>query len=415
MSLNKEEDAEEVVEEKESFKPIKSKIEVLDLVYHPSEERIVTGHINGKIKVYQVSNEKKRLVSFYKLHKKSIRKIAFSHNDSNIVFSASKDKSIKLFDLKHETDVLNLEKAHEKPINTFTVIDHWLVASGDDDGCVKIWDYRRKKAVMESNDCQDYISDFAVSKDGKILLATSGEGTLSAFHTKKKKLELQSELMDSELLCVTFMKAGAKVVCGTGEGVLDIFNNDEWGNISDRFPGHPSSIDCLCPLNDNIVLTGCFDGNIRACHVLPNRFMGIIGNHENFPIIKLALSPDRKTLASIAHDEYIRFWNIDGLDSKVIQASSKSDSKKLKNKKIGKNENFFSDLIEEKNDGDKDSDESGSDDSEDFSDSDASFSKSDDDSLSSDDSDEKKDKKEVEIVSKPTPNLKSILKKRLNK
>jgi hypothetical protein len=51
---------------------------------------------------------------------------------------------------------------------------------------------------------------------------------------------------------------------GTGEGVLNIFNQNEWGNISDRFPGHPSSIDALVPLNSNIVLTGCFDGNIRS-------------------------------------------------------------------------------------------------------------------------------------------------------
>lgn len=74
---------------------------------------------------------------------------------------------------------------------------------------------------------------------------------------------LQSELMDSELLCVSFMKNDKKVICGTGEGVINIFNYDEYGNISDRFPGHPSSIDCFLPLSRDIVLTGCFDGNIR--------------------------------------------------------------------------------------------------------------------------------------------------------
>lgn len=90
--------------------------------------------------------------------------------------------------------------------------------------------------------------------------------------------------MDSELLCVGIMKVfifsdkknkikdlnfkgEKKVVCGTGEGVIDIFNYGEWGNISDRFPGHPSSIDCMATLSDNIVLTGCFDGNIRFVRI----------------------------------------------------------------------------------------------------------------------------------------------------
>jgi hypothetical protein len=74
---------------------------------------------------------------------------------------------------------------------------------------------------------------------------------------------VQSELMDSEMLCTKFMKDDNKAICGTGEGVINIFNYGEWANISDRFPGHPSSIDCLLPISDDIVLTGCFDGNIR--------------------------------------------------------------------------------------------------------------------------------------------------------
>jgi hypothetical protein len=91
----------------------------------------------------------------------------------------------------------------------------------------------------------------------------SGEGTLTAYHIKGKKMLLQSELMDSEMLSVAFVKNDKYAVCGTGEGVINIFNYDEWGNISDRFPGHPSSIDCILPISNNIILTGCFDGNIR--------------------------------------------------------------------------------------------------------------------------------------------------------
>jgi WD repeat-containing protein 55 len=61
-----------------------------------------------------------------------------------------------------------------------------------------------------------------------------------------------------------WFKEDKKVVCGTGEGVLNIFNYDEWSNLSDRFPGHPSSVDSIVPVSDDILLTGCFDGNIRS-------------------------------------------------------------------------------------------------------------------------------------------------------
>lgn len=50
---------------------------------------------------------------------------------------------------------------------------------------------------------------------------------------------------------------------GDGDGGLNIFNWGEWGANSDRFPGHPSSVDCMVALNDNFVCTGSADGSVR--------------------------------------------------------------------------------------------------------------------------------------------------------
>ncbi len=62
---------------------------------------------------FDLSKTKQRLVSARKLHKKSIRKIAHPVNNSDLIFTASKDKSIQLNDLKHESNVLTIEKAHK--------------------------------------------------------------------------------------------------------------------------------------------------------------------------------------------------------------------------------------------------------------------------------------------------------------
>jgi hypothetical protein len=62
---------------------------------------------------YDLSKDKKRLVSAHKLHKKSIRKISTPENNNDLIFTASKDKSIKLTDLKQESTILTLEQAHE--------------------------------------------------------------------------------------------------------------------------------------------------------------------------------------------------------------------------------------------------------------------------------------------------------------
>ncbi len=62
---------------------------------------------------YDLKEEKERIIGIKKFHKKSIRKIDYSAANSNHIFTASKDKSIKLNDLRHEQTVLHLEKAHE--------------------------------------------------------------------------------------------------------------------------------------------------------------------------------------------------------------------------------------------------------------------------------------------------------------
>ena len=52
-------------------------------------------------------------------------------------------------------------------------------------------------------------------------------------------------------------------MCGASDGALNIYNWNEFGDLSDRFPGHPQSVDCCVALTDSIVFTGSMDGMIR--------------------------------------------------------------------------------------------------------------------------------------------------------
>jgi len=45
--------------------------------------------------------------------------------------------------------------------------------------------------------------------------------------------------------------------------VLGVFSWGDWGDITDRFPGHPHSIDTMLKLDDDTVFTGSSDGLIR--------------------------------------------------------------------------------------------------------------------------------------------------------
>lgn len=55
---------------------------------------------------------------------------------------------------------------------------------------------------------------------------------------------------------------------GTCEGHLLLYNWEEFAASSDRFPGHPASVDCLVRINENVLCTGSMDGMIRYAVII---------------------------------------------------------------------------------------------------------------------------------------------------
>ncbi|CAL1536605.1 unnamed protein product [Lymnaea stagnalis] len=329
---------------------------------HPIENIIACGNIGGDIFLHSFSNteDNKELHKFIH-HKKACRVLRFSE-DGRRLFSVSKDRSLYCVDVETGKLKKKIKKAHESPIYSMVLTGDTFVATGDDEGVLKVWDMRTKNATMEMKECDDFISDMVVEDNKKIILAASGEGTLTAFNIRRKRMDCQSELFDSELLCLTKMKGGRKLVCGTGEGVLNVFNWGQWGNISDRFPCGDTQVDSLVPITDDVLCIGTNDGFIKAVHVLPNRVLGIVGQHEgDFPVESLCMTADNMCIASCSHDQRVKFWNIEELKSQTVDTSKKAVKKAktlVKFSKAKKND-FFSGLVEtnaEQNDGNSDED-----------------------------------------------------------
>lgn len=117
------------------------------------------------------------------------------------------------------------------------------------------------------------------------------------------------------------MKNGKKVVCGSQSGVLAIWSWGYWNDCSDRFPGHPESVDAIVKWDEDAVITGCSDGALRVINILPNKLLGVVGEHAgDLPVERLALSADKQLLASMSHDNCIKLW-----DMMILQDDSDAD------------------------------------------------------------------------------------------
>ena len=49
-------------------------------------------------------------------------------------------------------------------------------------------------------------------------------------------------------------------------------------------------MDALLAFDEDTLLTGCQDGLIRIIGVLPNQMLGVVGEHGDYPVERLALS-----------------------------------------------------------------------------------------------------------------------------
>jgi len=120
----------------------------------------------------------------------------------------------------------------------------------------------------------------------------------------------RSDEQESELQCLAVIKGGSKVLCGTQDGVILIFSWDRWGDCSDRYPGQTEPVDCLWKVDESTVVTGSSDGLVRVVSIQPNKVLGVLGDHDDFPVEGMGSNSDRRVLASYSHDEVVRFWDV---------------------------------------------------------------------------------------------------------
>ncbi|CAH1957467.1 unnamed protein product [Acanthoscelides obtectus] len=324
---------------------------ITDLCFHPEHDLLAVANIVGDVLLYKYSSSEATLEETLELHTKACRDIEFSQN-GNLLFSTSKDKSIMITDMNSGKLMRFYDNSHDSPINCISVIDENIFATGDDDGMLKLWDLREKKDTQQwkTKKNTDYISDIITNDSRQYLVYSSGDGSLTTIDLKNRSVFMQSEEYDEDLTCLGLFRSETKLLAGSSKGKLYIYNWSEFGLHSDAFPGPKTTINAMVPITENIVITACEDGNLRATHLFPHRHLGIAGQH-NLSVENVDICNTGKFIASSSHDNDIRFWNIEYFEDfeKVSQKHNKHNTRKelrnnLPSSMMKNSSDFFSGL-----------------------------------------------------------------------
>ncbi|KAL4251007.1 WD repeat-containing protein WDR55/POC1 [Abortiporus biennis] len=295
--------------------------QIFDLVFHPTSSVVFTGLLTGEIKSFGYDEQGNYDEKFsLRPSKRSCRGLTMSAEGDKL-YAVGKGKALHTIDTTTGTVIESRKAAHDVAINRIKRLTPNLLSTGDDDGVIKLWDPRKPDPLRAYTHHFDFISDFLWLEDKKQLVTTSGDGTLSVIDVRSKKTEpfAQSEDQEDELLSILAIKGGQKIVVGTQIGILSIFNRKSgWGDCVDRIPGHPHSIDALCsipsyyPSSDSTFLTGSSDGLLRAVQLFPTKLLGVVADHGEFPIERIAVDRDGegRWVGSVGHDEILKLTDL---------------------------------------------------------------------------------------------------------
>lgn len=330
-------------EEKERQLDIQSTEMLMDLSFHPGSNLIAHASINGKIALTEYSNENNTEKFNQKKHKETVRSLEFSPQGDYLV-SGGVDLSFQMIDTETFKTTLKVSEAHDAPLYKVKALNANLIVTGDEDGTIKLWDRRHSqwsKAVMvDDQSLDDAVTDFFhVDKYSETLVASSAEGLLQSYKLNGKKPDIQSEVYPGEMNCLAMVHRDSKLVGGCADGKMYLFNWGQFGVHSADFGNHPDAINAMVAVTDNVVITACEDGSIRAVHLFPNRFLGTVGHHEKgYPVERLDVSHDGTLIASLSHDECVKFWNISYLEE-MDYNKTKKPFLQPKNVKMRRKEN----------------------------------------------------------------------------
>ncbi|KAG7445200.1 WD40 repeat-like protein [Guyanagaster necrorhizus] len=300
--------------------------QIFDIVFHPAHCTAYAALLSGQVKAITYDHQGRNKESFsVSVSHRSCRGLSINGDGTNI-YVVGKGKALHTIDTTTGRHAQSRAKAHEQaaPINRVRHLTSWLLSTGDDDGVIKLWDPRQKESIRKYTHHFDYITDFLWLDDKKQLVATSGDGTLSVIDVRSKNTKpiAQSEDQEDELLSIVAIKGSTKFVVGTQIGVLSIFNRSSgWGDCVDRIPGHPHSVDTLCALPESFtdidatstILTGSSDGFVRAVQIFPTKLLGVVADHGEWPVEKVAIGDGQN------------FLDLEGEDEQIAPVAKKSD------------------------------------------------------------------------------------------
>ncbi|MEO9484437.1 MAG: caspase family protein [Ekhidna sp.] len=151
-------------------------------------------------------------------------------DDSKYLITASRDKTVKIWDATSGKEIRSLI-GHDHTVNGFSLAGNRL-ASSSADGTVGVWDITTGKLIWQSQKFREYVTSVVFSPDGKLLAVGSYADSIAVFNVTdfqlQKKIKANADRGVGYGVSVNFSDNSEYLVVGEDNRTAKVYNVKDW-------------------------------------------------------------------------------------------------------------------------------------------------------------------------------------------
>ncbi|MBD2182353.1 WD40 repeat domain-containing protein [Planktothrix sp. FACHB-1375] len=278
---------------------------VWDVAFCPSQNLLVSVSADYTAKIWQTDGKLVKTL-------KTDNSIVGVDCKGEYIATSGRDNFVKIWKI-NGTFIRNL-KQHQAIVRDVALSTNGLIAaSASDDGKVKLWK-RNKYLLKPLYVHKDTIWDLATSKDGKLFASVSGDDTIKLWSTNGL---LQKSITQKEFKGRTLtFSTDSRIILAGDINYIQIWNlkntNDKLKvKLLKIFPGNNVNLFAIAVTPDRkMIASGGDNKMIKLWDFQGNLLTSFFAHNER--IWKLGFSSDGKFIASASEDGTVKIWHKDG-------------------------------------------------------------------------------------------------------